>query len=399
MVSTTAESPSTAADDVRIPSVLVVLVTRDAVGWLRDCLQALSAQTHPRLGVLAVDNGSTDGSREMLEQALGSGRVISLPENPGLAGSVRAALELPAAREADYLLILHDDTVLAPDAVGRLVEAAEGIRGVERVGVVGPKVVDWDDPRILREVGRSTDRFGHPYTPLQDGEMDHGQYDRVLEVLFVSSCAMLVSREAWQRTGLLDERLDSHHDDLDFCWRARLAGFRVLMTPLAQARHRGASARGERNETHRHRSSRYYAERAALSSMLKNYGALSLAWLLPLHVVLGVGRLALLALERRFEDAYELLAAWNWNLVHLPGTIRRRIRAQSVRTVPDRSLRRFMESATLRLPRWLDAAGQILEEQRGIETEGEELAIRARAASLARAHPVLVAWAVAIALA
>src|SRR4051812_32260628 len=165
------------------PSVLVVLVTHNAATWLRECLHALAAQTYPRLGVLAVDNASHDGSRELLEQALGAGRVLGLSTNRGVAGAIQAALEVPVAREAEYLLILHDDTALDPDCVTRLVEAAIGIPGVERVGVVGPKVVDWHEPRLLREVGRSTDRFGHPYTPLQDGEIDQGQFDRVLEVL------------------------------------------------------------------------------------------------------------------------------------------------------------------------------------------------------------------------
>src|SRR5207249_5264370 len=114
-------------------------------------------------------NASSDGTRDQLEQALGARRVLSLSENRGVAGSVIAALDVSAARESEYLLILHDDAALDPDAVERLVDAAS-LEEVERVGVVGPKVVDWDDPRILREVGRSTDRFGHPYTPLQDGE-------------------------------------------------------------------------------------------------------------------------------------------------------------------------------------------------------------------------------------
>jgi GT2 family glycosyltransferase len=389
MVTTTPDRV-TPNDDDRTPSVLVVLVVRNGVPWLRECLQSLGAQTHKRLGVLAVDAGSADGSRRLLEQALGEVRVLHLDGDPGLALAVRTALELPVAGAADYLLILHDDTALAPDAVARMVEAAEGIGGVERVGVVGPKVVDWENPRILREVGRSTDRFGHPYTPLQDGEMDQGQYDRVLEVMYVSSCAMLVSHEAWQRTGPLDERLMGRHDDLDFCWRARVAGFRVLMTPLAQARHRGAGARGERSEAHRRRSPQYYAERGALAAMLKNYGILSLAWLLPLHFIMGVVRLLYLTVSRRFEDAYELLSAWTWNLVHLPSTVRRRLRAQSVRAEHDRSVRRFMESAFFRVPRWFQRAERILEEQ--IEEEGEEPRLRARAASLAAQHPALIAW-------
>ena len=376
--------------------MLAVLVVRDGSRWLRECLKSLAAQRYPRFGVVAVDNASTDGSREALVQALGERRVLGLDEDRGIAGALRAASELPAAQAADYLLIVHDDTTLAPDAVARLVETAEGIHGVERVGVVGPKVVDWEDPRILREVGRSVDAFGHPYSPLQEGERDQGQYDRVLEVLFVSSCAMLVSRETWQRTGHFDERYGGHHEDLDFCWRARVAGYRVLMTPLAQARHREATVHGERPEHHRHRSARYFAERAGLASMLKDYGLLTLAWLLPLYMVAGLVRLFLLSLGRRFEDAYDLVAAWGWNMLHLPGTIRRRVRVQSVRAVRDRHVRRFMASA-FRMPRWFERAEEILDEQLE-EGEEEEPRLRERATSLALAHPVLVAVVLAIGL-
>ncbi|HXF74034.1 MAG TPA: glycosyltransferase family 2 protein, partial [Actinomycetota bacterium] len=372
-----------------VPSVLVLLVVKDGAPWLRECLQALAAQTYPRLGVLAIDNGSRDGSRELLEQALGPGRVLALGEDLGVAGSIQAALErIPAAAEVDFLLVLHDDAVLSPDAVERMVEAAT-LEGVERIGVVGPKVLDWDDPRVLREVGRAADRFGHPASPLQDGEVDHGQYDRVREVLFVSSVAMLVSREAWRRTGPPDERLASYHEDLDFCWRARVAGFRVLFTPLATVRHRGAAGRGERPVARR-RTDRYYAERAGLAAMLKNYAVPSLAWLLPLSALFAVLRVAALALSRRLEDALDIVAAWMWNLRHLPGTIRRRVRAQAVRRVRDREVLRFMEPALLRMPRWLEAAGRIIAEQQELDV-GEAAPARVHAASLARAHPVLVA--------
>src|SRR5437763_15497889 len=100
----------------RQPSVLVVLVVRDGRPWLRECLRALGQQTHPRLGVVAVDNGSTDGSEEILARALGADRVISLPENPGLPASVQAVLRLGVAGKADYVLILHADTALQPES-------------------------------------------------------------------------------------------------------------------------------------------------------------------------------------------------------------------------------------------------------------------------------------------
>ena len=387
-------SPTATAASGRAPSVLVVLVARDAAGWLRECLSALAAQTYPRMGVIAVDDASRDDSHEILTAALGEQRVVRLSERSGLAGALDAALEVPVAAEADYLLLVHDDAALDPDAVLRLVETAVGI-GVERVGVVGAKIVDWDEPRMLRDVGRSADRFGHPYTPLQSGEIDQGQFDRVLEVLCVSSSAMLIARDAWKRAGGFDERLDSEHVDLDFCWRVRIAGFRVLMTPLARVRHRAATSAGERGPRVRHKSARYEEDRAALASMLKNYGVVHLLWLVPLFFLLGFVRLLMLVLARRFEEAYDLVSAWGWNLAHLPGTLSRRRKIQKQRRAKDRTLRRFMESAGLRIPRWFQTAERILEEQREIE-EGDEgqpatRRFRDRTASLVGTHPVIVA--------
>ena len=130
-------------------------------------------------------------------------------------------------------------------------------------------------------------------------------------------------------------------------------------------------------------------------AMLKNYSLPSLLWLLPVAILIGFFRLAYLVLTRRFDESLDLLAAWGWNIVHLPGTIARRVRAQSVRKVPDHQLRRFMESAGVRLPRWFAAAGQILEEQREVEDEDEDATVgrrlRDRTASLVGTHPVVVA--------
>jgi GT2 family glycosyltransferase len=369
---------------VRARSVLVVLVVKDDARALPACLLALSRQTHPRLGVVAVDTGSTDGSAELLESALGPERVL---RRPGLASAraVAEVLRIEPAQRADYLLLLHADTALEPEAVAALVRAAERVEGA---GVVGPKVVDWDRPEVLQEVGLSADRLGYPYSPLEEGEIDQGQYDRMREVLFVSSCAQLVSRQALARIGPPDERLGPHHDELDFCWRARLAGYRVLMTPAAVARRRALPADA---------APRYHRERTALAGVLKNYGAVSLLWILPLYLAQGVIRLALLVLARRFQDATEILAAWGWNLAHLPGTLSRRVRVQALRAVPDRAVRRIMAPATIRLRRWGQAAVQLLVPLGGEREEGEGREWMAR--RLALAHPGAMAWILAAVLA
>ena len=371
-----------------VPSVLAVLVTRNGAAWLPRALRSLARQTHGRFGVLAIDNASTDGSVELLQRSLGAKRVIRLDRDRGFAGAIRRALEIPAVRRVDFLLLLHDDVVLAPGAVARLVEEAGRVSGA---GVVGPKVLDWDG-RVLLEVGFSTDRFGYPHSPIEEEEIDQGQYDAPREVLFVSSAVMLVSREALERVGPPDERLSP--TGLDLCWRIRLAGYRVLVTPRAVALHRMARARGERPDGVAH--PRYETERAALAAILVNYRLWTLAWVLPIYALQAVGRIALSLLGRRFERAGEVVAAWGWNLAHLPGTIARRARARRVRRVPDREIVRFMSPAGARLQRWATQASGVLVGRRAAQVEeGEELEappLRERVASVVADHPVAVAW-------
>jgi GT2 family glycosyltransferase len=368
------------------PSVLVVLVVSEAAEWLRECLSCLASQTYPRMAVMAVDDASTGGSREILVSAIGEGRVLSSEPGSGFAGAMSAALALPVASGVDYICFVHSDVELDPDAIARLVDAAS----LDQGGVVGAKIVAHDNPRLLLDVGRSADRFGHSYTPLQPGEIDQGQFDRVIDVLCVSSAAMLLSTAVWQRIGSFDERLHGENAELDFCWRARLAGFRVLMTPLARVRHRGALL-----EERTGALDRFEQDRSALAGMLKNYGLLSLLWLLPLSGVLALVRIVYLTLSRRFEEAYDVLAAGMWNVSHLRGTLARRKVVQRTRRVKDRALRRFMESAGLRLPRWFQTAERILEEQMEIDAEeADEPAVRRlrdRTASLVGEHPVVVA--------
>jgi GT2 family glycosyltransferase len=373
--------------DNSVPSVLAVVVVHDAARWLRRTLAALARQTHPRLGVLAVDNASGDGSAGILESLLGKGRVLRLEENVGFPAAVRRALSVPAAEEADFVLLMHDDTVLATEAVARMVEAAGRVPGV---GLVGPKVMDSERPGVLLEIGHSSDRFGNPFTPLEDGEIDQGQYDATREVLYVSSAAMLASRDALRRAGLFDERLRTGHGDLDFGWRVRLAGFRVLMVPRAVALHRLAGQRGERDGTGPDRE-RYLAERAGLMSVLKNFRFVTLLWVLPLYAVQALVRLVSNLLGRHFDRVGQMLRAWGWNLVHLPGTIRRRARAQAVRHTGDRDIAQFMVPAGTGLRRWaLRASSALVARGEAHAEEDEEPEIqplRRRVRSLVAAHP------------
>src|SRR6266550_3093980 len=114
-------TPASEPRATRPPSVMVILFARNGSAWLRHCLVGLSRQSHPRIGVIAVDNGSTDDSGHLLETALGPDRVVRIDGDGGFPRAVEEALRARDAQEADYLLLLHDDVVLAPDSIARLV--------------------------------------------------------------------------------------------------------------------------------------------------------------------------------------------------------------------------------------------------------------------------------------
>src|SRR4029078_6486982 len=106
--------------------------------------------------------------------------------------------------------------------------------------------------------------------------------------------------------------------EVDVCWRARVAGWRVLMTPRARVQH--GPAHGDIDEEPAH-TERYTQDRDALATVLKNSSCPTRLWVLPLSLVLTVVRLLFLVIGRRLEEAYELLAAIGWNVNHLGGDL------------------------------------------------------------------------------
>src|SRR5207249_1039456 len=111
--------------------------------------------------------------------------------------------------------------------------------------VIGPKVLSWDRNRLL-EIGVTIDGSGMRETGLELREADQGQHDAVTDVLAVGTAGMLVRRDEWDRAGGFDEMFAVYGDDLDFGWRVRAAGGRVLVAPAAVVRHVAALSSGTR---------------------------------------------------------------------------------------------------------------------------------------------------------
>lgn len=296
-----------------MPSVLAVVVAHAPGPWFAETLESLARQDYPRLSVAVVDTAGADLAGPVGSILPGASVVEARRSQGGFPAAANTALDLPSG--AAFLMMCHDDVSLAPDAVGVMV--AEALRS--NAGVVGPKLVDWDRPEVLQNVGYAVDRFGVSAGIVVPGELDQEQHDAVSDVFALPSACMLIRRDLFETLGGFDEAITFRGEDVDLCWRAQLTGARVLVAPDAVVRHRqGLVARRRVDDVRRTRV------RHALRAMLVNHGRISLALTIPLLLVMSAAEILVAAVTGRVGRIRDICSSWIWNLARLDGVLRRR---------------------------------------------------------------------------
>ncbi|MGH2753077.1 MAG: glycosyltransferase [Actinomycetota bacterium] len=353
-----------------IPSVLAIVVTHNGRSWIRDCLVSLAVQTYPLLDVLVVDDASVDSRVEpplkrVVKRHLRNRRwgYLRTARPLGFGGAINWALSR-VRTDADVLLFIHDDAALDPDSVERMMER---LLADDITAVVGPKIVSWDDPQRLEEVGMAADRFGYPYKGLEEGEIDLGQHDTPGEVFYVTSTCMLVRHDVFKQMRGWDSRLRAFAEDLDLCWRARLMGLVVRLEPRARARHAIALATSQRPSPFK--PQRYYIRRNRLRTVFKNASTIRLLGLVPQFILLTLAEMLGFIVLRQPGEIFNLARALGWNLVHIPQTLAERRRVQKDRRISDLKLRRLTVRQTKRLRFYIAHQRDRLEEGWGRRAE------------------------------
>ncbi|MDR0366566.1 MAG: glycosyltransferase, partial [Bifidobacteriaceae bacterium] len=340
-------------DSPPAPLVTAVVVTQGRSEYLPKALVALAAQTRPPESVVVVDAGA-QSDQAIAEMAIRCGIPKSILT---VVHAVRArnfgqavAAGLAGRPVGEYIWLLHDDSYAAPQALAHLVSALEM---APSVGVAGPKQLQAADPARLGEVGVRTTPWGRRVPYGHDGELDQGQYDGLDDVLGVGSAGMLVRGEVWRVLGGLCPALGPFRDGLDFSKRARLAGFRVVVQPLAHLEHEQASYRGLR-------SGRRQADGAEPAPTARSFGGrrralvftrlVDCAWwawpfLALITVLAGLGRFVWRLARKEFRLAGDEIAAPLAVLARPDSMTRARYVAARTRRVPRRALTPLLISA------------------------------------------------------
>ena len=223
------------------------MVVHERGEWLAESLQGLAGQNYNALQSLVLVTGLEDDpvSREILDVVgtnLPTAVVRFLGGNPGFGAACNSVLNLVDGNSGLFCF-LHDDVALAPDAISRLVE--ELYRS--NAGAVGPKLVYWDDPRMIQSVGIAVDRFGNSLPIADDGELDQEQHDAVQDVFIVSSACIMVRADLFSTVNGFNPDLPGAGADLDLCWRLHATAARVMVVPSAVGRHRENSSQSVNN--------------------------------------------------------------------------------------------------------------------------------------------------------
>jgi len=350
--------------------VLAIVVTHRGRRWIRECLAALANQSYELMDILVVDDASPDHRSEPVLKRIVKRHCrrrrwgyLRTARPLGFGGAINWALSR-VRTDAELLLFVHDDAALEPGAVASMVRR---IAADPATAILGPKIVGWNDPSRLEEVGMAVDRFGYPYKGLERGEIDVGQHDHPSEVFFVTSTCMLVRHEVFKTLGGWDARMRAFSEDLDLCWRARVAGHSVRVEPHAAARHAIALATGQRRSPFT--PARYYIRRNRLRSIAKSASGLRLVWLVPQFVVLAVAEMVAFVVLRQYGEIVNIARALGWNLLRLPQTWLARVKVQRGREIADRSLNRLTVKETTRVRAYISHQAERLEEAWGRRAE------------------------------
>jgi GT2 family glycosyltransferase len=219
-----------------LPFVVIIVLNCNRKDDTLACLESLQHITYPTFETVLVDNGSTDGSVAAVQAFFPEVAILETGENLGFTGGNNIGMRHALGHGADYILLLNNDTEVAPDFLRRLADATETD---SLIGMAGPTIYYHQRPEIIWSAGGAIDWQRGSTRMLGLDERDVGQFgSESRPVDFVTGCALLVRRRVLQQVGLLDERFFAYYDETEWCARAARAGFKIVHVPQARIWHK-----------------------------------------------------------------------------------------------------------------------------------------------------------------
>lgn len=235
--------------------VFILVLNFNGGRYILDCLQSLQLiKLPPGWGaeVLVVDNASTDNSLQLIESRFPKIEIIKNKKNLGFAGGNNIGIRLALKRKAQSVLLVNQDTVVEKNFLSPLLaNDADMVAPIIKFKRKGKWIYDFGG-KINWWIGRTS-----------HDERTKVKNEKPAKIDYVSCCCMLIKKEVLNKIGLLDEKFFLYFEDVDFCLRAKKAGFKIAVEPKSIVLHKltGTGKRPFRQNLHLLKSNRLFISR------------------------------------------------------------------------------------------------------------------------------------------
>jgi GT2 family glycosyltransferase/2-polyprenyl-3-methyl-5-hydroxy-6-metoxy-1,4-benzoquinol methylase len=223
------------------PRVVIIILNWNGKIDTLGCLESVGQLDYSNQEVIVVDNGSTDGSVDAIMKQYPAIKILQTGANLGYAGGNNVGIRWALEHDADYVLLLNNDTIVSPDLINKFMDA-KSLLPVN--SVLGAKIYYLDKPNTLWFAGGKWDSQENKIVHIGQGEIDSAGYSNISEVGYITGCALFASSQAFMDVGLLDERYFLTYEETDWCYRAKEQGYKCIFVPDAKLWHKVSSSFG-----------------------------------------------------------------------------------------------------------------------------------------------------------
>jgi GT2 family glycosyltransferase len=321
---------------MQFPKVSVIVLNYNGKKFIIGCLSSLLSTNYPNFEVLFVDNASTDGSRELLEEEikklkLDNFKLISLDKNYGFAKGNNIGIKLSDPK-SELIVLLNNDTEVDPNWVKNLVIF---MKTHKDVGVAQCKLRSLKNRALIDSAGGVIDYIGRVLN-IGNGEPDSERFSEPYEVFYAKGAAIVIRRDIIRKVGLLDEDYFINYEETDLCWRTWFSGMKVAFIPNSIVYHYGSATISSGIEELPKPFILYHTRKNQISTLIKNYSTKNaIKYVTYLYIKYILFSLKLI-LRKRIRHAVEYIKAMIWPIVNLKSLLTKREYVQKyIRKVPD----------------------------------------------------------------
>lgn len=315
-------------------SVSIIIANFNGENYLPTCLNSILKSSYKNYELILVDDGSTDKSIEIIEGFLKKDKRVKLlrnAQNLGAAASRNKAIRIVQGK---YIVFLDNDTEVTHNWLYKIIEP---FGKDSQIGGVQSLLLDFTNRDLIQIGGGLLIPFTGWLAPLYQWAKYRQMKDKIASKKIIAvSASLAVRKEIVDLISGFDEKEAVYTEDLDFCWRIWIAGYKIILFPNSVVYHLSKSVEKRAGMNATYQKIYFNLAKNSFRSILKNYSFLNILKFLPASFAVNLGRGLLVLYVRGQKDA--LVGAAQgliWNILNIVDTLKERSKIQQMRKVSD----------------------------------------------------------------